>query len=502
MSTALLILYAVSGAFIANAQANPIEHLIILMMENRSFDHYLGWLKELNPAINGLTGNEYNCVVPDDTSSECVTVSKHGYDTGPDDPDHSFDGTAEEIYGYLPNVTAQSATPKMNGFVSNAYSHQHDITNPMRMFSIKSRSARVLNTLAMEYAVFDNWFCSLPGPTDPNRAFAMSGSSRGMVDDYNGTQWTQQSYFDLLGKNNISWAAYWDATIWALGYFEDLTKLPNSKRIFPISQFYDDLKGDDLSSFIWLQPSSASTEEYGPPNWQHPDASMELGETLIQSVYESLRDSRYWNKSALVITFDEHGGFYGIFNNIHVCIHTLTHIFQSDHVTPPQTGVPPPDDIKAPNGFGFDRLGVRIPTVVVSPWIEKGSVIHNVTNGPTATSQYEGTSNIATANRLFGLDHYLGERHKWSATFDHIFLERDSPRMDAPEFERAKTWTIEDVKFQASKALKQDHVLMIQVRFMCDFLEIAGCPIFETQGEASRFLIERMPHYMSKIRSH
>jgi len=443
----------------------------------------LGWLKELNPAINGLTGDEYNCVVPGDTSSECVTVSKDGYDTGPDDPNHSFDGTAEEIYGYLPNITADTMpAAKMNGFVYSAHELKHDITNPMKMFSINSSSASVLNGLAMEYAVFDNWFCSVPGPTDPNRAFAMSGTSLGTVDDYNGKQWTQQSYFDLLGKNNITWSAYWDATVWALGYFADLTKTPNSNYVHPISQFYDDLKGDELSSFIWLQPSSTSTVQYGPANWQHPDASMELGETLIQNVYEALRDSKYWNNSALVITFDEHGGFY-------------------DHVSPPQTDIPPPDSAVSPDGFTFDRLGVRIPTVVVSPWINKGTVVHNVTNGPTSTSQYEGTSSIATANKLFGLDQYLGDRHKWSATFEDLFVQREAVRVDAPQFKKSRAWTMDDVKLQASKPLAEDDALFAQVRFICDFLEIASCPHFETKGKASEFLVGMMPEYVKKSRS-
>lgn len=93
---------------------NPIKHLLVLMMENRSFDHYLGWLKEQNPNIDGLTGKEYQCTVPDNTSSTCVYVSKNGYDVGPDDPDHSFGGTAQEIYGFSKPVE-QEATPKMNG---------------------------------------------------------------------------------------------------------------------------------------------------------------------------------------------------------------------------------------------------------------------------------------------------------------------------------------------------------------------------------------------------
>ena len=298
------------GTFMVQAQENPIKHLIILMMENRSFDHYLGWLKERNSEIDGLTGNEKNCAIPDNTSSTCITVTKDGYDVGPDDPGHGFDDTAEEIYGY--DTVEAKELPKMNGFVYNAALKKHNLSNPMAMFTIDNSSAPILNTLALEYGVFDRWFCSVPSSTDPNRGFAMSGTSNGMVTNWNGTLWSQQSYFDFLTKHDVSWATYYDQDPWAVAYFADMQYPPNSYRIFEIDQFYKDLKGDDLSSFIWLQPSLATHTESGPPNWQHPDASVAWGEVLIQNIYESLRDSKYWNESALLITFDEHGGFFGM----------------------------------------------------------------------------------------------------------------------------------------------------------------------------------------------
>lgn len=80
-----------------------------------------------------------------------------------------------------------------------------------------------------------------------------------------------------------------------------------------------------------------------PPNWQHPDASVKEGERFIKAVYEAIRNSPYWEQTAFLITYDEHGGFY-------------------DHVTPPQHGIPSPDGIVASDGFQFNRLGIRIPT--------------------------------------------------------------------------------------------------------------------------------------------
>ena len=174
------------AAEMADSETNPVKHLIILMMENRSFDHYLGWLKQYNNEINGLTGNEFNCVNVS-TNSTCVSVNKNGYDVGPDDPLHDFVSVTQQIYGFNKSVNDTTAMPHSNGYVWNANLHNHNLSNPMSMFTINSSSASVLNKLALEYAVFDEWFCSVPSSTDPNRGFAMSGTSNGMIVNYNGT---------------------------------------------------------------------------------------------------------------------------------------------------------------------------------------------------------------------------------------------------------------------------------------------------------------------------
>lgn len=100
----------------------------------------------------------------------------------------------------------------MDGFVWNALVHGHNESNPVSMFD--SQSAPIINTLAREFAVFDHWHCSIPGPTDPNRAFAMSGTSRGTLDNYNGTRWKQQSFFDLVRQYNRTFGAYYQDDLW------------------------------------------------------------------------------------------------------------------------------------------------------------------------------------------------------------------------------------------------------------------------------------------------
>ncbi len=128
----------------------------------------------------------------------------------------------------------------MNGFVHDTILNGLNETNPVSMFD--NSTAPIINTLAAEFAVFDKWFCSLPGPTDPNRGFAMSGTSMGMITNFNGTLWTHQSYFDYLYQNNRTVRGYYQDDLWALGYFEDMTKPDIAANILDLdTHFFSDL---------------------------------------------------------------------------------------------------------------------------------------------------------------------------------------------------------------------------------------------------------------------
>ena len=137
--------------------------------------------------------------------------------------------------------------------------------------------------------------------------------------------------------------------------------------------------------------------------------------------------------------------------------------------------------------------------------MNKGTVIHAPTNGPNATSQWESTSNLHTANKLFGIENdYLGNRMKWAATYEYLFLQRNEPRSmrSLPEFEiknNGKEWTQEDVERQAKLPLNEH--MQIQVRFYCKQMKIKPCPVFTNQGEASKFMMEMAPKYLKHIQS-
>eukprot|EP01125_Pyxidicula_operculata_P022745 TRINITY_DN9547_c0_g1_i1.p1 TRINITY_DN9547_c0_g1~~TRINITY_DN9547_c0_g1_i1.p1 ORF type:complete len:495 (-),score=135.20 TRINITY_DN9547_c0_g1_i1:72-1427(-) len=448
-------------------------------MENRSFDHMLGWLHKTNPEIVGLTGNETNHYDTRNSSSPFVRVNENGYNVSPDDPGHTWERTAEEIFGHSV-IPTKKYVPKMDGFVQTALKMKHSPENPMSMFTIKT--APIINTLAQEFAVFDKWFCSLPGPTDPNRAFAMSGTSQGVITNYNGTLWGQQSYFDFLTDHGVSWGANYQDDPWAIMYFKDMHEAKNHKFVSTLDKFLVNVENGVLPSFTWLQPRM--TSHNGAPTWQHPDAPVSEGEKLIKTVYETLRKSKYWNELAFIITYDEHGGFY-------------------DHVPPPQDGIPNPDGIDAPNGFTFDRLGIRIPTVVISPWINKGTVVHEPT-GPLSTSHYDATSVIATCNKIFGLpnENFKSKRVQWVGTFEDVFTQRTTPRTDCPtNLPAVPSVTDEDLAIQHARPLN-DH-LELQVQFYCQqngHPEGCGKDI-TNQLEASLFISEQVPIFMNKLRS-
>jgi len=179
-----------------------------------------------------------------------------------------------------------------------------------------------------------------------------------------------------------------------------------------------------LANFTFLEPRINpdptiynTSKTFGLANHQHPIASVREGERWMKNVYEAVRNGPLWEKTLLLITYDEHGGFY-------------------DHVSPPQNGVPSPDGICTAEGFNYERLGIRIPTIAVSPWIARNRLVHEAPDAQKPdpkTSQYELSSVPATMRKLFPqLGAPLNHRDAWAATFEHLLEELDEPRKDCP----------------------------------------------------------------------
>jgi phospholipase C len=271
---------------------------------------------------------------------------------------------------------------------------------------------RVFNSMAENFVLFDRWFAAVPGPTNPNRAYLTSGTSHGHGSNdnsFNVYGLPQRSIFQQLSEAGITWKNYQNSTGGPGGFNPDaafyewtLSSGASETNVVPIDQFYADAKAGKLPQFTYINPECCSYQSF------HPPSPVTLGENFIKGIYEAVRNSPQWKETLFILTFDEHGGF-------------------ADHVPPP-VNVPAGDDLSytetAPDGknitFDFKRLGVRVPTLLISPWVGKGVIEHE---GRNNGGEYTHTSILGFLQELWGLE-TLTPRVAWSATFEHLITDR------------------------------------------------------------------------------
>eukprot|EP00040_Diaphanoeca_grandis_P003851 m.26128 g.26128 ORF g.26128 m.26128 type:complete len:512 (+) comp15286_c0_seq2:50-1585(+) len=394
--------------------AGPIQHVVLLMFENRAFDHMAGKF----PGVDGLKGTESNPLNTSDPNSKTVKVQFDSPFISPFDPNHATPATTSKIFGQQ-GVNDGCKVPKMDGFIEYAYQQRHfsveKAQTVMNMFT--PDRVPIMSTLASEFAIFDRFFCSHPGPTWPNRLFQLMGSAKGCTEtsvwDPNTTIYTGKTIFDSVEEAGHDWGFYYKDAPMEMAMIEKLALNPQS--IHDWSTFKQDSAEGKLPAFSWLNPRWMVNATSGEASSdQHPDHDVRLGEAMMKETYEILRSSPNWNSTMFIITYDEHGGFY-------------------DHVPPPMN-VPAPDDLPSfPDKFNFTRLGVRIPVVLVSPWVSKGTVISAPTSDekPQANSEFDATSIISTVKNMLKAPSFLTKRDAWAATFDKRLTET-SPRTDCP----------------------------------------------------------------------
>ena len=396
-----------------------IEHFVVLMLENRSFDQMLGYLYEesgnvspLGHPFEGLTGNESN-PGSDGNPIGVFKISKdddYAYFMPGADPGEGYFNTNEQLFS--DHIAPDPVVPATNqGFVKNfAYtlgwekSSKWSILpgtradNIMGMFT--PEMLPVLSGLARGYAVCDHWYCSVPTETLPNRAFAVMGTSQGRLTDKD-KLYTARSIYKHLGDNQHSWAIYgYDEAPLSRGSYTDITHAGND-HFGKFTDFQDAVKNEQLAEYVFLEP------QWGKGgNSQHPNYDVAKGEQLIKEVYDTLRYSKLWEKTLLIITYDEHGGCY-------------------DHVAPPENATPP-DDSAGQYDFDFKRFGVRVPTVLVSPYIEAGTVFRVDKSG----TPLDHTSILKTVEKRFGLTP-LTKRDAAAPDFSEV-LTLNHPRNDDP----------------------------------------------------------------------
>ena len=260
----------------------------------------LGYLKKVNPKVDGLSGREYNLLNPFDPNSPRIYVSDAASDVSPD-PHHDIPDTIIQQFGGL-NVSTRG-TPTMSGFVANGESFAKGLgVELMKCHNLKT--VPVLSTLAKEFALFNYWFPSAPASTEPNRMFLHSATSYGagrepgyaeMVSGY-----PQKTVFESLEDAGKTWKVYYAQTSTIL-WFEEMRKTRYWNNYWSYSRFLDDASSGNLATYSFIEPRYFSVPFY-PAEDQHPDHPVSAGEAVLKEVYEALRNSPVWNKTALLIT--------------------------------------------------------------------------------------------------------------------------------------------------------------------------------------------------------
>ena len=366
---------------------DPFRHIIVLMLENRSFDHALGALQAVIPVEGVPPAGPPRTNL--DINGVPVAQLPDAIDVVRPDPKHECKDVLEQLR-------------EDNGrFVKNFQNAHPDAAPEPVMTYHKLDSLPALHKLAREFAVFDKWFSSVPGPTWTNRLFAMSGTSRGRVLMPQSVfhphlhKYDQPSVFRRLEEAKRTHRIYRGDFPLAL-LLEDRRNLEAARNISTFADFLADADGSESAfpEFAFIEPRYLVNA-----NDDHPPHPMGAGERLVSEVYEKLRaNTELWESALLVVTFDEHGGFY-------------------DHCSPDDTV--PPDNRH--DEYTFDRLGVRVPTIFVSPWLKQQVI----------GAHCDHTSLLRSLRDRWGLGD-MGERVAQAVDAIKQLKLESAPRVDTP----------------------------------------------------------------------
>jgi phospholipase C len=418
-----------------DGQQGAIYHVFVLMLENRSFDHMLGFagLSGID-AVTGnptraddLVGNPHFNVDPAGPGTQVFAATPGELKIYPPDPDpgHEFKNALMQLCGadaIYPDPTTGKYPPiDGSGFIAS-YRTSGAPTPGKIMKCFSPEQVPVLTTLAGEFALCDRWFASMPGPTWPNRFFVHAASSGGLDDSPSGFSSATSTFlsgysfqngtiYDRLDAGRLGWTVFMGDELPQVFSIKGMTEARLEGHFKGFDQFAEVVNDPGFSAnYVFIEPSYGNVLPTTPGdftcgNSQHPLDDVTRGEKLIKNVYETIRNSPHWNDSLLLVTYDEHGGFY-------------------DHVSPPPT-VSPGDRITDSSSnhhnFDFTQLGIRVPAIVISPLIPRRTIDHTV---------YDHSSLLATVEATFGLKP-LTNRDSQANAFNRL-LSLTAARTDAP----------------------------------------------------------------------
>lgn len=429
-----------------------INHIVVVMLENRSFDNVLGYLYPWSATFEGVDGNQTIQRNPYNGQSYPPTPDCALTDPNPD-PNEKYEFVYMQLFDpplnpFVPPTYPPpgsdvkpapipdpiTSTPAMTGFVADYASslQAKGVTNvdPTIIMNCLARgSVPVISALARNYMVCDHWFSSVPSQTFANRSFACAGTSSGYVDN----QWDKPfgifvndtpTIFNMLEAAGKSWAVYYGGPLFLCNAFLTQKQLDpyaldaSQRRFWPYKKFLTDVtSAATFPAYSFIEPNFIGSPWTGPETDEHPQASpfeedgpsnVEYGEALLGQIYAALRQSPEWESTLLVVLFDEHGGTF-------------------DHVPPPANAVAP-DSVVVPfcepggSNFTFTRYGVRVPAVLVSPWAPPKAVSNTV---------YDHTSLLRMVIETFGLTGNLGNREAQANSLTPALTE-PTPRTDSP----------------------------------------------------------------------
>lgn len=445
---------------------DPIRHVVVLMLENNSFDRMLGAMRSVYPNLKGVDPDSpfTNPDYPDPT---------HGYAQLPDatrsvavDPAHDLDDVIRQING-----------GDCKGFVRDLAQHKPQAPEDER-YQIMAYFPRgrlpVLHALAENFLICDQWFSSVPGPTWPNRFFVNSGTSLGHTDMPDGFfhpaihLYDQPTVFERLSEKHVDWRIYYGDVPQTLVMVRQLAYPFHYRRL---EHFVEDARGsaDGFPPYVFIEPCYFGAGQ----NDQHPPTDVMHGEQLIATIYNALRrNEELWRSTLFVLLYDEHGGF-------------------CDHFPPPAT-VAPDGHTKQ---FAFEVLGVRIPALLISPWLDPGVL----------STLFDHTSLLRYLTDKWDLGS-LGDRVPQAKSFGEELLKRTAARQDCIREISIPPVNLNEPNpalnaHQAALAGFTHHLEVNKTNPPMDVIAAHSQLMAQTFADQSRAVSERVEQFLAKARS-